>query len=155
MKQHIILLLGISGSGKSTWAKSMSDSYSVVSLDDLRKEITGDINDKSQDEKVYQQALIRLQNLLELGKNVIIDSTNLTLAKRFPFLKEATLRKISAYYQLMPLNPDQAKLRIQLDLKSGVERANITDETIYRHVGLYLQAVEDIKRENILPFNKL
>ena len=153
MRQHIILPLGISGSGKSAWAKSMSAFYSIVSLDDLRKEITGDINDKSQDAGVYQQAVQRMKDLLALGKNVIIDSTNLTRSKRALFLQAALSLKIDAYYQLIPLDPSRAKLQIRLDLENGVNRARVTDETIDRHVGLYLQALEDIKQENILPYN--
>jgi predicted kinase len=45
--KKIILPLGTSGSGKSTWINSLpADRYVVISPDEMRVEFTGDMNDK-------------------------------------------------------------------------------------------------------------
>lgn len=64
-KVDVILTIGTSGSGKSTWARSLSkDKYTVISLDEMRIEFTGNINDKSKDKEIYDEAIKRVINLL-------------------------------------------------------------------------------------------
>jgi hypothetical protein len=54
--RKVILPLGTSGSGKSTWIKSLpADKYVVISPDEMRVEFTGDMNDKSKDNEIYEE----------------------------------------------------------------------------------------------------
>lgn len=74
---ELIILSGPSGSGKSTWAKKHLPDYEIISLDELRKEITGKETDQSKNSQVLQSAKKRLKIHLAKKKNVVWDSTNL------------------------------------------------------------------------------
>ena len=54
VKPIFTMLVGIPGSGKSTWAENNKDIVNEViqSSDELRKEL-GDINDQSKNEEVF------------------------------------------------------------------------------------------------------
>lgn len=74
----IILLKGLPASGKSTWAREQlqKGTYMRISKDDLREDMLGPFSQKK--EKLVlklRNELIRLG--IEMGKNVIIDDTNL------------------------------------------------------------------------------
>lgn len=63
----LYMMIGLPASGKSTIAKELSESEDavIVSSDEIRKEF-GDINDQSQNTKVFEEVEKRLkQNILE------------------------------------------------------------------------------------------
>lgn len=84
MKPILSVMVGISGCGKSTFANGLKTSLSsdIVETDDIRKELTGDPSDQSQNRKVFQIAKQRVNSLLSQQKNVIIDATNLSMSDR-------------------------------------------------------------------------
>lgn len=156
-KADIILPIGTSGSGKSTWIKSVNknNEFVVISPDEMRIEFTGDINDKSKDDEIYEAVKERAINAVKEGKRVIIDSTNLRKDRRRPFInavKEA-LPTANIKYKLMPLNPELAKQRIKGDIAAGVERADVSDATIDRHAATYKKMLQDIKSEDISDYD--
>lgn len=125
--------------------------------DDIKKliaskySITGDMNDKSKDKEIYEEAAKRAVQAIKQGKQVVFDTTNLTKEKRRPFI-EAIKKEIpdaNIQYKLMPLNPELAKQRIKAQLERGENRANVSDATIDRHAESYKQMLEDIKEEPI------
>lgn len=155
LNPKVILILGTSGSGKTTWAKTLDkNKYHTISLDDMRIEFTSDINDKSKDNEIYEILKIRTIKILKEYKNVIIDSTNLQKKRRRDFIKyiNTEIPNVSIEYKLIELNNPIAKERIKKQLLNGEKRANVSDETIDRHTSLYIKMVKDIKEENIKPF---
>lgn len=63
----LYMMIGLPGSGKSTIAKELSKSEDtvIVSSDEIRKEL-GDINDQSQNNKVFEEVEKKLkQNIME------------------------------------------------------------------------------------------
>ncbi len=151
-KPDVILPIGTSGSGKSTFIKSLpQENLVVIEPDAMRVEFTGDMNDKSKDKEIYIEAANRAIKAIKQGKQVIFDTTNLTKDKRLPFI-EAIKKEIpnaNIQYKLMPLNPELAKQRIKADIAAGKNRANVSDSTIDRHAESYKQMLEDIKNEPI------
>lgn len=77
--------MGLPGSGKTTLIGSLDVDYEV-SPDELRKELTGDINDQSQNAKVFRVAHADVVCYLERGHNVIYDATSLKREYRQPLL---------------------------------------------------------------------
>ena len=52
---QLILPIGISGSGKSTWINSLDkDKYTIISPDMIRKELTGDVSDNSRNLEIFK-----------------------------------------------------------------------------------------------------
>lgn len=154
--KDIILPIGTSGSGKSTWIKSLpKNTYFVISPDEMRVEFTGNMNDKSKDEEIYEELNRRVINAIFTGQKVIIDSTNLQRDRRRNMINviKGAIPDANIMYKLMPLNPELAKQRIKNDITSGVNRANVPDSTIDRHAELYKQMLKDITEEDIEEYD--
>lgn len=156
-KPNIILPIGTSGSGKSTWIKSLAlANYTVISPDEMRVEFTGDINDKTKDVEIYKEAANRALEVVKNNKTVIFDTTNLTKDKRRAFINSirAVLPNANIQYKLLPLNPALAKERIRKQIENGENRANVSDDTIDRQALSYKDMLNDIQEENITAFNE-
>lgn len=124
-------------------------------LSELIKDLQGDMNDKSKDKEIYEEAAKRAIQAIKKGKQVVFDTTNLTKDKRLPFI-EAIKKEIptaNIQYKLMELNPELAKQRIKAQIERGENRANVSEETIDRHAESYKQMLEDIKNEPITNFD--
>jgi predicted kinase len=77
-------MVGISGSGKSTFANGLKTSMNaeIVSTDDIRMELTGNAEDQTQNGRVFGVAKKRVNDLLAQGKNAVIDATSLSAKDR-------------------------------------------------------------------------
>lgn len=84
-----IMLVGLPGSGKSTFADNISKNIDVVihSTDAIRKELFGDENDQQNPQLVFETAYNRIRRDLQEGYNVIFDATNLRQKNRRMFLQ--------------------------------------------------------------------
>lgn len=85
------IMCGPSGSGKSTLREQLLSKINseVISLDEIRKEITGDASDQSENEKVINIAHQRYRKLLGERKNIIWDATCLRKDYRDPLISLA------------------------------------------------------------------
>ncbi|GGJ40208.1 AAA family ATPase [Deinococcus roseus] len=72
---ELLILCGLSGSGKSTWVKEHCPDAVVVSMDDLREDLSGDRGDQSVNGQVWQQAREDLKKALRSGQQVVWDAT--------------------------------------------------------------------------------
>lgn len=101
MKPTLIVMVGISGSGKSTFANGLKTSLNatVVSTDDIRLELTGNAEDQSQNGRVFATARNRVNGLLAQGKNAVIDATSLSSKDRKEWVRigKANDAEIIAY----------------------------------------------------------
>ena len=91
------MMVGLPGSGKSTFvAETVTGKDDIVahSSDAIRQEILGDINDQSQQDKVFAVLKQRVWDDLRAGKDVIFDATNLVSKRRRHFLTELAQQKI-------------------------------------------------------------
>ena len=84
-----IMLIGLPGSGKSTWAEKhmINNSDTVlISSDNIRKELFGDENSQEDNNRVFYEMEVRTLNHLNNGVNVIYDATNVVRKRRKAFL---------------------------------------------------------------------
>lgn len=132
-QSQVIITLGIPGSGKTTWRKnfiSKNPDWKVICPDDLRKEVTGNISDISQDTKVWRIAVSLLEEYLSNKKDVIFDSTacNIVTQKRL----ENIAKKYNTIilYKIFEVSSDIAKERIKKDLDFNVDRSKVPDAII-------------------------
>lgn len=155
----VILPIGTSGSGKSTWIESINinNQYEIIEPDSMRVEFTGDMNNKSKDKEIYIEAANRAVRALKEGKSVMFDTTNLTKDKRLPFVEaiKKELPNANIQYKTLPLNPELAKARIKAQIERGENRANVSDATIDRHAESYKQMLIDIKDEPITEYTDI
>jgi predicted kinase len=88
-KPRIVVLVGLPGSGKSTWA---SEKKGVLSSDALRETLADDVNDQTLHVRVFRVLRDLLRHRLALKRPVTyIDATNLTAKERRPYSKIAAL----------------------------------------------------------------
>lgn len=116
---RFVMLVGVPGSGKSTYARKLVEqgpSYAIVSRDDILTNTYSNLTYseafKQANHKQIDEALnIRLQMLLDLNKDIIVDMTNLTKASR-----KRTLDKVDKEY-------DKFCIYFPIDNKTMFERA--------------------------------
>ena len=84
-KPRLIIMVGISASGKSTIAKQLAEKENaiIISSDAIRAELcNGNVSDQSKNEEVFKLYHKRIRENLLIGNNVICDATNITLKSR-------------------------------------------------------------------------
>lgn len=86
-KPEFIMVVGLPGSGKSTFVKRYKG-YKVHSSDDIREELSGDINNQDINSLVFKTLHNRVKEDLLNGQNVIYDATNVNRKRRKAFLQE-------------------------------------------------------------------
>lgn len=123
--------IGISGSGKTTYGNKLN--VSVVCPDDIRKEITGNISDQSNNSKVFSIYEKRLSNLAHKNKDAFASMTHL----KYSYIKNT----INAYDSEEPfkvvfilfedsLDWKKCYERVKNDLKGGIDRSNVPEDVI-------------------------
>jgi predicted kinase len=147
----LYFLIGISGSGKSTWAKSIMNT-TLICPDDIRKEITGDISNQSQNTKVFEIAYARSITLMKENKTIIFDSTGMHKEGRIHLCKIAKNHnyKISCVIFNDSKDIDLCRNRVKQDINNGIERSNtIINNSIHtRQHSSFLNTIEEIKNEH-------
>lgn len=85
----LVVMVGLSGSGKSTFAQKLKEVYEtalkkpvvIVSSDAIRAELFGNETDQTANEKVFAEVRKRVNNNI-YKRNVIVDATNISLKSR-------------------------------------------------------------------------
>lgn len=74
---QLVILMGPSGSGKSSWIQKHLKDYIIISLDKLREELGKNQSDQSKNPEVLLKAKQVLKDHLAQHKKVVWDATNL------------------------------------------------------------------------------
>lgn len=88
-KLTMTLMVGLARSGKSTWIKKNGKNSVIVCPDRIRKLIFGHQFHKDAEDFVWAYAKGMVKLILEQGKNVLIDATNLNWSTREQWYKIA------------------------------------------------------------------
>lgn len=90
MKPTFIMMVGLPGSGKSTYAAEFAVVHdaTIFSSDALREEMFKDVNHQADNTKLFEELHRRIKDCLKDGKNAIMDATNINYKRRMAFLAE-------------------------------------------------------------------
>jgi predicted kinase len=90
MTTTVYMLVGLPGSGKSTWAKEHAENLKaeIFSSDKLREELYGDEKIQGDNGKLFELLHKRMKSYLDNGNNVVYDATNISQKRRIHFNKE-------------------------------------------------------------------
>lgn len=85
--KRLIMMVGIQGSGKSTWVNKNKGAKEVISLDTIKEEVAGTLENYYQNEKEYKSEVnkefqSRLSKAQAGEDSIIIDNMNLSRRKR-------------------------------------------------------------------------
>lgn len=85
-----MMMVGLSGSGKSYLAKTLSKEYDaeVVSSDSVREELHGDESIQGKHSETFSIVHDRIIAILNSGRNVIFDATNIQRKHRISLLQK-------------------------------------------------------------------
>jgi len=91
--RHLTILVGIPGSGKSTAAAQLAaqdPNLVIISPDNLRLELTGDISNQSKNGFIFNTLLpCRINTAMTQRHNILIDATSVTKKARQPLIEQA------------------------------------------------------------------
>lgn len=124
-----ICAIGISGCGKTTFGnilKKENSNLVIVCPDDIRKELTGDISDQSQNEKVWNICYSKIIHNLQDGMDVYLSATNLSKDGLKYLFKLA--EKANAEIEVVAFEDSRdwelCYSRVKKDIDSGIDRSN-------------------------------
>ena len=150
-KPNFIIPIGISGSGKSRWIKTLEgQGYEIISPDDIRRELTGDISNQSKNNEVFTLSFQRAVDALNLNKNVIFDATNVSSIyrkKMLTYMKQNVNNDFNAYAKIFDANPEISKERIRKDIEKGVDRSNVPDFAIDKQYKSFISDLNKVEND--------
>ena len=133
------MLIGIPGSGKTTYSKELSEKYSakVISSDKVRQLYVG-IDEKEVFPKVYKLCVEELKS----GKNVILDATHIT-----PKVRKRTFDALDAY----GIAYDKVAIFVDTPVEECIRRVEIRNQNP-EELFLPLEVISSYG-QNIIPPN--
>lgn len=144
-----IMLMGIPGSGKSTWAKDytfkIDASFTIVSSDEIRKRIAGSVNDQSKNAEVWETVLNQVVGLLKQDRNVILDATNVRSDQRRVFVSQ--LPPCNKFMKVFPVLKAIARNRITKEVAAGADRADVPDSILEKMHASFTESMTVIRSE--------
>lgn len=144
----VYVMAGISGSGKSRYLKNMDSKY-IVSPDEIRRELTGDISDQSRNNEVWATTKVRMKVVLWKYGKVYLDATNVNKWLRVEFMSDFnSAQKIVIVFDV---DVETAVGRVQMDIENEVDRPNVPEEVVRKQYKLFKKGENSLKHE----FNKI
>ena len=140
---NLYIMVGASGSGKSTFVKRhKKEDDIVISTDEIRKEL-GDVSDQSKNALVFETEFDRLR---KADKDTYFDATNLTMKSLKNVINEAVnFKDITIYFMTASKNVDLCNRRIAEDLENGKDRSNVPEEVVEKMQQKFLQLVRNME----------
>jgi protein phosphatase len=120
----LVVLVGVSGSGKSTWARRHFLQTEIVSSDHCRALISDDENNQAVSPAAFRLLHALVEERLRVGRLTVVDATNVQKEAREPLLK------LARQYHVLPVAV-VFNISERICLDRSVER---TDRRIQPHI---------------------
>jgi protein phosphatase len=138
----LVLLVGPSGAGKTTFAREHFGRYQVISSDELRAWLSDDPNDQAASAEAFRVLALLLNGRLKRRLTAVVDATNLRAMNR------RRLRALAARYGV-PVVAILFDLPEQVFYDNNARRPDrvVSDDVIANQVELMREAVADVPAE--------
>lgn len=149
---NVWILIGIPFSGKTRWrTKFVEDNPDacIICPDDIRKELTGDINNQGISGKAFKLFYERLDVALASGvADIVLDGTNINPKTRNEiFSRGIDGTKFHYVIFMCDLRVALARKKADADRITNGERSNVPDDVICRMYDNYLANRLDIDND--------
>lgn len=137
----LVILIGLQGSGKSTFARQHFAPTEILSSDEFRARMCNDPASQSNNGPALEQLMATLRRRLSNKVTTVVDATNVRRDQRSELLDTACQQAVPAVAILLDIPVDRCRERI-------AERARIIrDEVLDDHAAQWPQVVDDVARE--------
>lgn len=102
------IMIGLPGSGKDYFINSnKKENDVIVSSDELREELFGDVNDQTHNNEIFNEMFKRTVVALRNGQNVYYNATNINRKRRINLIKEIknAVKRTVAFYAIVIATP--------------------------------------------------
>lgn len=140
----LVLLIGPSGTGKSSFARKHFKPTEIVSSDTCRGLVSDDDNDQTVTKEAFELLHFTLRQRFKLGKLAVVDATNLNQEDR------AQLITVAREFHVLPV-----AMVFKIDEKICAERneqrpdRNFGPHVLRRQFSLFRRGLKGLKREGI------
>ena len=151
-KPTLWVMVGLSGSGKSSVAKEIAENNPntvIVSLNNIREELTGDYGNKGNKEEVSKVFHKRIRKTLENNTNVIADATNITMRSRRAIIENVKSIECHKIVYLIPKPFEQCKID-NLNRQHPVPEEALDGQLRKFQIPFYEESRDLIKRRDFL-----
>lgn len=139
----IIIPIGIPGSGKTRLYHMRYNELPIVSVDIIRLELFGDVNDQLHNDMVYKESERRVKELVDKGESFFYDATNVNTRFRKKFTEQFRNKDIDVIYVVLPANVELSYKRIVNDIKHHINRAKVTYDGLLYKYQLYKESIDN------------
>lgn len=144
----VVLLCGVSGSGKTTFARQLAGlGFTHLSLDGIMWDEFGDFSPDefmTYSRRAQELLMDRLNEIIAHGGKAVVDATLCKRSKRDEYRE--MLDRAGASYTLIYCNADAATLRERLHRRNaapGREAAIVTDEMLDKFLAGFQPPMDD------------
>jgi predicted kinase len=141
MQNRLTLMCGPARSGKSTWIKENAKDDVIVCPDRIRKLIFGHQFHRDAEDFVWAYAKGMAKLILEQGKNVLIDATNLNYSTREQWYRIALDYKANIRVVWVKTSLKECKERN----RKSPEGERLPEDVLERMAIMFENPTEDIK----------
>ncbi|CBH10441.1 hypothetical protein, conserved [Trypanosoma brucei gambiense DAL972] len=147
----VILLVGMPGSGKSTWLKQYKgrcdDSCRIVDEDELRVEITGKFDDFSKEDELCAAMINAIVRHISEKHNVVVESNRYVLDEKFRKQIISTVPSCRLLVKEFDIKAHFAQARLAKDAEEGKRHHTYTETELEDWEVRQLEAKELFKKE--------
>lgn len=143
--KKLYVLVGIAGSGKSTYIKKHFKEKWVVCPDEIRRHFFGGVDDQDHNKEVFEIAKDMLKLRLEVYGRAVLDATNVNKWLRIEFMSAFNgSKKIAVVFDV---DPEVAIERVSGDISKGVDRSDVPEHVIRKQYKLFQKGLKSLQHE--------
>ncbi|MEM7762236.1 MAG: AAA family ATPase, partial [Cyanobacteria bacterium P01_A01_bin.40] len=138
----LIILIGASGAGKSTFARKHFKSTEILSSDYYRGVVSDDENDQGATKDAFEVLHYILAKRLAAGRLTVIDATNVQPGSRKPLLELA--KKFHCFAVAIVFNLPESVCQ---ERNQGRPNRQFGDHVVKNHIRSLKRSLRNLKRE--------
>ncbi len=126
---HAIIMVGIPGSGKSTFAEHFADTFKAPIINESRIAYEANLSD----EQTEAVSAVLLGEILKIDKTFLIEAVKLTKTKRTQLVATVTKAGYRPLIVWVQTDPYEAKRRAMKPLPNGSGLSDPEFDKVYKH----------------------
>jgi protein phosphatase len=138
----LVCLVGVSGSGKSTFARQHFGPYEVISSDQCRGLVADDENDQSATDSAFEVLHFIAGKRLDAGRLTVVDATNVQPASRRQLVALARAHDVLPVAIVLDLSE-----RVCIDRNAGRPDRNFGDAVVRRQHDQLRRSLKHLGKE--------